>query len=321
MSGHVWSTQSGYLFNPELNKKLQYSAQPRFRFRQFVDIKEAFGKGKGDSVNWDKVANVTAFGQKLVETSTMPETVQALTKGTLSVFEYGNSIPFTGKLEALSMFDIEGIVRKGLMDDMVKCIDGEVERQFNATKLQYVGTATAGGALTTNGTATATNTSAFNVYHLGQMADQLRRRNVPGYESADGGYMLIASVEALRGLKDSLAASHAQVDENYAKLVNGGQFSYDNVTVMLDTFATRFIYDSTAGTATAKVFAGSGASLDAYMFGADTVREAVAVPEEVRVKIPSDYGRSKGIAWYFLGGWQLEWTDEPNTRIIKWASA
>ncbi len=29
----------------------------------------------------------------------------------------------------------------------------------------------------------------------------------------------------------------------------------------------------------------------------DTVAEAIAVPEEVRAKIPTDFGRSKGIAW------------------------
>jgi hypothetical protein len=39
------------------------------------------------------------------------------------------------------------------------------------------------------------------------------------------------------------------------------------------------------------------------------------------MKVVTDYGRSKGIGWYFLGGWELEWQDEPNTRIIKWDSA
>ena len=34
-----------------------------------------------------------------------------------------------------------------------------------------------------------------------------------------------------------------------------------------------------------------------FFFGNDTVAEAVAVPEEMRGKIPSDYGRSKGVAW------------------------
>ena len=34
----------------------------------------------------------------------------------------------------------------------------------------------------------------------------------------------------------------------------------------------------------------------AFFFGADTVAEAIVVPEEIRAKIPTDFGRSKGIA-------------------------
>lgn len=53
----------------------------------------------------------------------------------------------------------------------------------------------------------------------------------------------------------------------------------------------------------------------------DTVAEALVVPEEVRGKIPSDYGRSKGIAWYYLGGFALTQTQALQTRIVKWDSA
>jgi hypothetical protein len=48
--------------------------------------------------------------------------------------------------------------------------------------------------------------------------------------------------------------------------------------------------------------------------------EAVAVPEEVIAKVPTDYGRSKGIAWYFIGGWKLMWAGDPDNRIVHWSS-
>ena len=57
------------------------------------------------------------------------------------------------------------------------------------------------------------------------------------------------------------------------------------------------------------------------MFGSPTIREAVVIPEEIRMKVVTDYGRSKGMAWYFLGGHRINWEDEPNARIIKFASA
>lgn len=40
-----------------------------------------------------------------------------------------------------------------------------------------------------------------------------------------------------------------------------------------------------------------GLSNWAFFFGGDTVAEAVAIPEEIRGKIPGDYGRDKGVAW------------------------
>jgi hypothetical protein len=51
------------------------------------------------------------------------------------------------------------------------------------------------------------------------------------------------------------------------------------------------------------------------------VAEGVAVPEEMRGKIPTDYGRSKGIAWYYLGGFGIVHTLAQNVRIVKWDSA
>ena len=61
------------------------------------------------------------------------------------------------------------------------------------------------------------------------------------------------------------------------------------------------------------------------MFGKPTVIEAVTIPESIRVKVPDDYGRSKGIAWYAILGHQIMWgdaaADQANARIIKWDSA
>ena len=38
------------------------------------------------------------------------------------------------------------------------------------------------------------------------------------------------------------------------------------------------------------------------------------------MKIPSDYGRSKGIAWYALEGFGQTQTAALQTRIVKWDS-
>ena len=55
--------------------------------------------------------------------------------------------------------------------------------------------------------------------------------------------------------------------------------------------------------------------------GDDTVAEGIACPEEIRGKIPDDYGRGHGIAWYALEGFGLTQPTAANARIIKWDSA
>ena len=55
-----------------------------------------------------------------------------------------------------------------------------------------------------------------------------------------------------------------------------------------------------------------------------TVDDLESVAEEIRAKMPGDYGRSKGIAWYYLGGFGIVHNNTSNTdqnRIIKWDSA
>ena len=58
-----------------------------------------------------------------------------------------------------------------------------------------------------------------------------------------------------------------------------------------------------------------------FFFGEDTVAEGIVIPEEMRGKIPSDFGRSKGIAWYALLGFGKTQTQAAQHRIVKWDSA
>lgn len=315
-----WVTQSGYLSNNELTMDFQRAAQPRTKFRQFVQIKTAFGKHKGQSVNWLKVSNASDYGGVLSETQTMHETTQPLTWGTLTVNEYGLSIPFTFKIEALSKFDVQEIVKGSLLDDSVKVIDGVIERQFNATPLRYVATATDAYTLTTNGTATVTNTSALNSYHMRKMITELKKRNVPSAKNSGGDFAGIVSIEAMESLNASLETLNSYTESGYQKLLNGEVGRFYGCRLVEDGFATRNVYDSSARTATAVAWTGLKSN-PAYFFGGPTVREAVVVPEEIRMKVTTDFGRSKGLGWYGLFGWKLEWETAADARIIKWDSA
>jgi hypothetical protein len=65
----------------------------------------------------------------------------------------------------------------------------------------------------------------------------------------------------------------------------------------------------------------NGKSDEAFFLGEDTVAEAVAVPEEIRGKIPTNYGLDKGIMWYALLGYGLTQFQAADARVVKWGSA
>lgn len=315
----IWSTQSGYLTNGMLNKRFRKSAQPLTKFRQFCEFKEAFGKSKGESVNWLKVANIGTYGRQITETETIPETTQQLSWGTLTVTEYGMSIPFTFKIDALSEFDVQQLIRGGLLDDCVKVIDGTVETEFNKTPFRYGGTSTSTGTFYTASSCTATNTSALNTYHVDEMVAYLRQLNVPGFSGLNGDLVFIGTPKTLKGIKAALTSIYQYTEMGLKYIANGEIGRYNGVRFVESNFAGAYTFTPSTGAATAVTWSG-GFSAPGYLFGGPTVREAVVVPEELRVKIPTDYGRSQGIAWYGLFGWAIEWSDAANARILKWDS-
>ena len=318
MATPLWVNDSGVHFSPKLSKFLRYSAQPLLKFRKFTEMKDAFSKEPGDSFNWDKVANLGTHGRQLVETSTVPQSSQAITKGTLTITEYGNSIPFTFKLQKLSQFALEDIIEKGLRDDMVKVLDAAAHAKFNATPLRYVGTSTTTYVLTTNGTATATNTSALNEYHVRKMQLELEKRKQMVEEG-----IFIGALEAIESLKGAMVAVQQYNETGYTRIASDEVGAVHGVHFFKDNNATRYSFDISAtsdGSADAKAWPGTN-SLEGFMFVGRPVVEAVAVPEQIRAKEVTDYGRSKGLAWYWLGGFELDRSEESDAAIIKWASA
>ena len=313
---HLWTNDSGVHYSAKLSKFLRYSAQPLLRFRQFTEAKDAFGKEPGDTFNFDKVANVSTIGGTLVETNTMNKSNQSITKGTLTITEYGNSLEFTFKIDKLSQFELQNIISKGLRDDMVKVLDAGAHAQFDTTPLYYVGTATDGHALTTDGTATATNTSVLNERHVRKMALELDKRN--GF--AIGEKVFVGSLEAVDSLQGAMVSINQYQEAGYKKILEGEQGVLHGVRIVSDNNATRLTYDLDARTTSAKTWT-KGESGEGFMFVGMPVIEAVSVPEQIRAKEVTDYGRSKGLAWYFLGGWVIERSEASDSRIIKWASA
>jgi len=55
---------------------------------------------------------VATQGTSLTETTTMPETNYTITQGTMTITEYGNSVPYTAKLDDLSLHPVKEVIAK-----------------------------------------------------------------------------------------------------------------------------------------------------------------------------------------------------------------
>ena len=329
MAGQVWGTNNlgGYMYSDNLSKELRVSLRPIVKFRQFADVKDAAHQGlsKGDTFHWNVYSTVATKGAALTEGTAIPETNFTITQGTMTITERGNSVPYTGKLDDLSEHPVKEIIHKVMKLDSASVLDDMVADQIDTTVLRVVPTATSGTVgdktdsvtLTTNGTATNTNNVAMGKDHIKAIVDVMKERNIPAYEGDD--YFCIAWPTTFRTLKNNLESISQYVETGFQMIRNGETGRYEGVRFVEQTYRAKG--GAAAGLGTAAGAWGNGLSDWAVFMGADTVAEAVAIPEEVRGKIPTDYGRSRGIAWYYLGGAGLVHSTAAESRVVMWDSA
>lgn len=305
MAGQIWSTNSlgGYMWSANLSRKLRTALQPMVRFRQFCDAREAFGLGKGEAFNWNVYSDLVGSGGALDETETMPESNFSISQNSLTVTEYGISVPFTKKLDDLSEHPVTEIIHKVLKNDARKALDNAAYAQFNLAPIRVSSNTTTDIDVAEDGTPDEISVE-FNNTHAKLIADEMAERDIPTFDGNN--YMAIARPSTLRGFKDDLEALHKYTSEGWHVIMNGEKGRYEGIRYCEQTNVA-----SSGYTNTDKIF----------FFGSDTVVEAFAIPEEIRGKIPTDFGRSRGIAWYALLGYGLVHpTDISQQRILVWDS-
>lgn len=310
MAGQLWATDAlgGYMVSLNLSSKLRMALQPSVRFRQFCDAKEAFGLGKGDNFLWNIYSDVVTAGAALNETDVMPETNFTIEQNTLTVTEYGNSVPFTGKLDDLSEQPLTEIIHKVLKNDARKALDLAAYTQFDLTPLRVYpssGNSATAISLATGGTVGGANNLAMNNTHVKLIADQMAERNIPAYDGES--YFCLGRPTTFRDFKDDLEAIHQYTESGWRVIMQGERGMYEGIRFVEQTSVASESWSNTK-------------SDGAFFFGADTVCEAISIPEEIRGKIPTDYGRDKGVAWYALLGYGLVHDTATQARIIKWDS-
>ncbi len=315
------------MYADELTNILRTALQPIVRFRQFADAKDATDKGlgRGNLFNWNVYSDVATGGDTLAEMDTMPETNFTITQGQLTITEYGNSVPFSEKLDDLSKQPVSEIIHKVLKNDAKKTLDGAAHAQFNATSLQaepLTATDAVDVTILDTGTAGIANDIALSNDHVKGIVDGMKERQIPPY--ADDDYYAISWPTTFRAFKNDLETIHQYVETGFAKIMNGEIGRYEGVRFIEQTHVAKGgAEDSTTWTYRIEdPWNGTNASDWVFFLGEDTVAEALAIPEEIRGKIPTDFGRSRGVAWYYLGGFGLIHSGSGNAeqRVLKWES-
>lgn len=327
--GQLFSVNSlgGFYASFNLSKELRMGVKPLAKFRQFCDIKDAWNSmaRNGQTFVWDIVPTITRASRALTETATMPQVNHTILQGTLTLNERGVSIPYTQFLENLSMVSVRKPIMDNLKVDAACDLDALAHQQFNATPLRVVSTSSADTAftLTTNSSATATNTTLLSKINVRAIVDGMKGRNIPYYTNSD--YYCISSPGGLRLLKNDMEGIHQYTPEGLTMIKAGEIGRYETTRFVEQTnipaggAANSTTFDPFTNTADAWDTAGSGDW--AFFFGSDTVCEGIHTPEEIRAKVPDDYGRAKGIAWYALVGYSITHTNATQSRIVKFDSA
>lgn len=314
MAGQVWAINSagGYMYSGELSTVLRNQLQPMTRFVQHCDAQDFTDKGlhAGEAFQWDIYSDVGTQGGQLDENQVMPETSFTISQGSGTITEYGNSVPYTGKLDDLSAHPVKEIINKALKNDASKAFEIDARGQFTLSQLTAGptgGNSATSVTFSTNGTPAVTNNAAMTNDHVKEISDEMKERNIPIY--SDGNYRCIGRPATFRTFKNDLEAISQYVDAGFGQILNGevGR-SYEGIRFFEQTAIPNQAWTN-------------GLSDEAYFFGEDTVIEAIVCPPEMRGKLPGDYGRDKGVAWYAEEGFSLVHTDATNSRIVRWATA
>jgi N4-gp56 family major capsid protein len=300
MSQFTWSfdAPSGVFKSHAMSEQLRYAAIAETKGMQFVTTEPGYGKKRGESVTISRISRlaIPTTGQ-LLETVQIPEDVLTLTTVSITVAEWGRSVPYTSLSTDLNEFNMENIVQRALRDQMKIILDNACFAAFKTAKIKMTMTGVASVNFDTNGTVSQSATANFNVYGVEQARDYLYTTlQTPPFEGDD--YIGLVSTKAKRGVMSDPAWEpwHRYTDP---------EAKYNSEIGRLEN--VRFIEINNTGALSANPGASQTVQGEGLIFGADAVAVAVAEDPELRARIPTDYGRSRGVAWYGILNFGLVW--------------
>ena len=317
MAQHTWTfdAPSGVYKSHTMSRELRHAAIVETKAMQFINTEPGYGRKKGDSITITRVSNITVpSNPRLTEGQKISEDELTLTTKAITVAEFGRAVPFTSLSDDLSEFNIENAIQRALRDQMKVAMDNTAFEAFTSSdaKVKAIPTGLAALTFDTDGTASSTGVANLNFYHVETTRDYMKDTlQVPPAEGDD--YICLASTKALRGLKRDPDWEEWKKYTDPAAKFNGEVGRLENV---------RFIESNNTSALSSSLGSG-GVQGEAVFFGDDAVVMAVAHDPELRAKVPQDYGRDRGVAWYGILEFGVVWdtASAGEAKIVHFTSA
>lgn len=310
----TFDTPTGVFKNHAMSSELRKASIVETKFMQFCRPEPGYGKNKGESITISRVSNLTIpTNGRILEQQRIPEDQLTITTKGITVAEWGRSVPYTSLSEDLGSYNMENVVQRALKDQMMVTLDNGAAAAFTGSSVQIVAYPAGVSSLTftTNGSPGGQGIANLNMYMIEQIRDYLfTTLNAPPYEGDD--YIALVSTKAKRGvISDPAWQQWHTYTDNEAKF-NGEIGRVEGC---------RFIEINNTG-----ALSGSkglnGVQGEAVFFGADAVVSAVALDPELRAKVPTDFGRSKSVAWYGILEFGVVWdtANQGQAKIVHFSS-
>lgn len=315
MANHSWTfdAPSGVYKNHKLSADIREASVVQSLFMQFVSPEAGYGKRNGESVTIARIGNVAVPSSSLLtEGVRISEDSISLSTQAVTVAENGRAIPFNSFATDLAFFDLESKVQKKLMQQMKISMDRACATAAKAGKVKAIPDGVSSLVFDTDGTPSTTALANLNVYHVEQIRDYaFTTLNIMPAVGDD--YIFMVSTKAKRGIM----SDPAWVDW---KKYTDPEAKFNSEVGRLENCRFIEVNDTTSLSGSK----GSGSVLgEGVLLGEDALAMAVAQDPELRAKIPEDYGRSKGVAWYGIYGFAQIWSDSANqgeARVIHLTS-
>lgn len=316
MAQQTWTydAPSGVYKNHAISADIRMAAIAMTKFMQFSKPVDGFGAKKGSNVTITRISNVAVpTDDSLDELNRIPEDTFSLSTQAISVTERGRAIPYTALSLELAHFDLESAIQKKLRDQLSLRLDSLCATAFKVGQVKAIPDAIASLTMDTDGTASTTAAANINVYHIEQLRDQLYSTyNVMPY--VDGDYMCVISTKGRRGIMRDPNWEKWKTYSDAAAKANGEIGRIEGI---------RFVESNNTSALSGSLGLGSVLG-EAVVFGDDPIAMASVQDPELRAKESEDFGRSKGVAWYGIYGFDQIWKDSATAgeaRVIHVTSA